>query len=200
MTEPTAQWKSLQEELSSCVKCKLAITRNTVVFGEGNPHAKIMFIGEGPGNQEDLEGRPFVGRAGQLLTRIIENGMKIPRSDVFITNIVKCRPSVDMAMKKDRPPDKDEVVACSPYLLRQIEILSPRVIVTLGSPSTKFLLQTNLGITQLRGKWHSFRGIPVMPTYHPSYVLRNGGDSSPLKKDVWHDIKMVLDLLANPAE
>jgi len=200
MTESTIQWQSLAEEVSNCVKCKLAITRNKVVFGEGNPHAQIMFIGEGPGSQEDMEGRPFVGRAGQLLTRIIENGMKMSRSDVFITNIVKCRPSVDMAMKKDRPPDKDEVAACSPYLLRQIEMISPRVIITLGSPSTKFLLQTNLGITQLRGKWHTFQGIPVMPTYHPSYVLRNGGDSSPLKKDVWHDIKMVLDLLANPPE
>ena len=157
-----------------------------------------MFIGEGPGRQEDLSGRPFVGRAGELLTRMIEKGMGVSRSKVYIANIVKCRPTVDLKFERDRPPEPDETAACSPYLLRQIELIQPKVIVTLGGPSTKFLLNTATGITRLRGQWGEFRGIPVMPTFPPSYVLRNGGDRSPLRREVWHDIKLVLEKLGWP--
>ncbi|MBE7436888.1 MAG: uracil-DNA glycosylase [Spirochaetales bacterium] len=188
----------LEERYRSCEHCKLSRTRTQVVFGEGNPEAELMFIGEGPGKQEDLTGRPFVGRSGELLTKIIEKGMGVERAAVYIANIVKCRPTVDLQFQKDRPPDAEEVAACSPVLLRQIEIIAPRVIMTLGGPATKFLLDTTTGITALRGKWAEFKSIPVMPTYHPSYVLRNGGDHSPLKKDVWHDIKLVMQKLGWP--
>lgn len=188
----------LAEQVANCRKCRLAETRTMTVFGEGNPDARVMFIGEGPGTREDLTGRPFVGRAGELLTRIIERGMGIPRCDVFIANIVKCRPTIDQQMKRDRPPDPDESAACSPYLLKQIEIIKPEVIVALGSPSAKFLLKTVTGITKLRGTWGEFGGIPVLPTFHPSYVLRNGGETSPLRKDVWEDIKLVMQRLGLP--
>jgi uracil-DNA glycosylase len=186
---------ALEEEALQCKKCKLCTTRTRVVFGEGNPHADIMFIGEGPGKQEDLQGRPFVGRAGELLTRIIEKGIGIPRAQVYIANIVKCRPTVDLKFSKDRPPEPDEIESCTPYLLKQIEIIQPSVIVPLGNPSTRFLLNTSTGITKMRGKWGEFEGVPVMPTYHPSYILRNGGDKSPLRKDVWEDIKKVMEKL-----
>ncbi len=186
---------ALEEEALQCKRCKLCTTRTRVVFGEGNPGADIMFIGEGPGKQEDLQGRPFVGRAGELLTRIIEKGIGIPRSQVYIANIVKCRPTVDLKFLKDRPPEPDEVESCTPYLLKQIEIIRPSVIVTLGNPSTKYLLNTTTGITKMRGNWGEFEGVPVMPTYHPSYLLRNGGDKSPLRKDVWEDIKKVMEKL-----
>lgn len=182
----------LREQALACRRCPLSKTRKNVVFGEGNIDTSILFIGEGPGRQEDLTGRPFVGRSGELLTRIIENGMGVNRSDVYIANIVKCRPTVDFRMEKDRPPDKNEVDCCAPFLEKQIELIAPRAIVTLGNPSAKFILNTKLGITSIRGKWGQYRGIPVMPTYHPSYILRNGGDKSPLKKDVWSDIKKVM--------
>lgn len=188
----------LKDVASECRRCRLCETRKTVVFGEGNPKARLMFIGEGPGKTEDETGRPFVGRAGELLTRIIENGMHLRREDVYIANVVKCRPTVDGLGTRDRPPEADETAACSPFLLRQIEIIKPDAIVTLGNPSTRFLLKTTEGITKLRGTEASFEGIPVFPTYHPSYVLRNGGDSSPLKKDVWADIKKVMAKLGLP--
>lgn len=184
--------EKLRNEIGECERCKLATTRTSIVFGEGSPGARVMFIGEGPGRDEDLQGRPFVGRAGQLLTAIIEKGMKMTRADVYICNVVKCRPTVDMAFQRDRPPDEEEAGACGQFLLKQIGIIQPDVIVTLGNPSTKFLLKIKEGITKARGRWHRFQGIPVMPTYHPSYVLRNGGDSSPLKRDVWEDIKKVI--------
>lgn len=190
--------EELKATAMACKLCRLATTRKTVVFGEGNPNAKVMFIGEGPGATEDATGRPFVGRAGELLTRIIEKGMGVPRSEVYIANIVKCRPTVNQEMKKDRPPEPDEVEACTPFLLNQIKLISPRVIVTLGGPSTKFILGTKEGITKLRGKWGEFQSIPVMPTYHPSYVLRNGGDKSPLRRDVWEDIKLVMERAGIP--
>ena len=177
------------------MNCPLYSGRRNVVFGAGNPDAELMFIGEGPGKNEDLQGRPFIGRSGELLSRIIENGMGISRDEVFITNIVKCRPTVDMKMIKDRAPDPSELKACTPFLLEQLEILKPKAIVTLGSPATKFILKTTIGITKMRGIWGEYMGIPVMPTFHPSYVLRNGGDKSPLKKDVWEDIKKVMILL-----
>jgi len=192
MSEKKERLERLKVEALGCVKCKLSRTRNMVVFGEGSPDAEVMFVGEGPGRQEDLTGRPFVGRAGELLTRIIEKGMGVPRDRVYIANIVKCRPTVDMKMEKDRPPDVEEVECCHPFLERQIQIIAPRAIIALGGPSTKFLLKTQTGITKLRGTWGEFLGFPVMPTYHPSYVLRNGGDKSPLRKDVWEDIKKVM--------
>lgn len=190
----------LAEAAGGCNLCKLAATRKKVVFGEGNPEARLMFIGEGPGRDEDETGRPFVGRAGQLLTRIIENGLKLRREDVYIANVVKCRPTIDGLGKRDRPPEADEVAACAPYLRQQIELIRPEVIVTLGNPSTRFLLQTTDGIMKLRGKWQQYNGIPVMPTYHPSFLLRNGGDSgnTPYKRDVWNDMKMVIEKLALP--
>jgi DNA polymerase len=188
----------LQKEVEKCTRCDLSRTRTKTVFGEGNPSARILFIGEGPGQREDATGRPFVGRSGELLTKIIENGIGIPRSEVFIANIVKCRPTVDYKMEKDRAPNGAEVACCSPYLKSQIDIIKPEVIITLGGPSAKFILKTDLGITKLRGQWGIYDTIPVMPTYHPSYILRNGGDSSPLKKDVWADIKKVMDKLKMP--
>jgi len=191
-------WKELELQVKNCQKCKLHTTRTQTVFGEGNLKAELMFIGEGPGHQEDLTGRPFVGRAGELLTRLIEKYMGIARSSVYIANIVKCRPTLDLKMEKDRPPDKEEVEACSPYLLRQIQMISPKVIVTLGNPSTQFLLQTKEGITKLRGTWQSFNEIPVMPTYHPSYVLRNGGLSSQVQKEICSDLDKVMEKLNLP--
>lgn len=194
----SGELEALGSQVSGCQLCRLHTTRTQTVFGEGDPAAEVLFIGEGPGRQEDATGRPFVGRAGELLTRIIERGMGVPRSRVYIANIVKCRPTVDLKFERDRPPEPDETAACSPYLLRQIELIQPKVIVTLGGPSTKFILDTATGITRLRGQWGDFHGIPVMPTFHPSYVLRNGGDRSPLRKEVWNDIKLVLERLGWP--
>lgn len=188
--------KDLRIEIGDCKRCKLSTTRTTIVFGEGNPDARVMFIGEGPGKDEDLQGRPFVGRAGVLLTAIIEKGMRLRREDVYIANVVKCRPTVDMAFVRDRPPDDEETAACGGFLKKQIEIIRPEVIVTLGNPSTKYLLGLKAGITKVHGMWFTYEGIPVMPTYHPSFVLRNGGDASPLKKDVWEDIKKVIARLS----
>lgn len=192
--------KVLYDETKDCKSCKLEKTRSNYVFGVGNPDAKIMFIGEGPGRDEDLQGIPFVGRAGGLLTAIIEKGMKIKRDDVYIGNVVKCRPTVNMEMKKDRPPDPDEVTACNWILQEQIDIIKPKVIVTLGNPATKFILNTKIGITKMRGQEGNYKGIPVIPTYHPSYVLRNGGENSPLKKDVWEDIQKVMKLAELPLD
>lgn len=186
--------EALKKITLECKKCKLCLTRKNVVFGEGNPNAIYMFIGEGPGKTEDETGRPFVGRAGELLTRIIEKGMKIPREEVYIANVVKCRPTLEMKGEKDRPPDLEEVQSCSPFLVRQIEIIKPKVIIALGNPSSQFLLNTKIGVTKLRGKVYYYKSIPVVVTYHPSYVLRNGGENSPLKKDVWEDIKLILSL------
>jgi DNA polymerase len=181
--------------IGNCTRCKLHATRTTIVFGEGNPEASVMFIGEGPGKDEDAQGRPFVGKAGQLLTAVIEKGMKLKRSDVYIANVVKCRPTVNMELKRDRPPDDEEVAACGPFLKRQIEIIHPKVIVTLGNPSTKFLVNPKEGITKVHGVWHLYNNIPVMPTFHPSYILRNGGDTSPIKRLMWEDIKKVIAYL-----
>jgi len=187
-----------EARVRNCRKCGLAETRTKTVFGEGNPEAELMFIGEGPGRREDLTGRPFVGRAGELLTRIIENGMGLPRSSVYIANLVKCRPTVDMKKERDRPPDLSEIESCTPYLDEQISIVKPRVIVALGSPAAKFLLKTSRGISQLRGTWGEYRGIPVMPTYHPSYLLRQAGDQAAVKRMVWEDMKQVLHKLGWP--
>lgn len=175
----TDNLEALKKQATACRACRLASTRTSVVFGEGNPNAQIMIIGEGPGKQEDLSGRPFVGRAGELLTRIIEEDMGLSRSDIYIANIVKCRPTIDLKMGRDRPPEKDEVEACTHFLEKQIEIIRPKVIITLGNPATKFILGTKTGITKIHGTWGSYNEIAVMPTYHPSYLIRNGGEKSP---------------------
>ncbi|MEK7850584.1 MAG: uracil-DNA glycosylase [Deltaproteobacteria bacterium] len=174
--------EELRAEIGDCQRCKLGKTRTNLVFGVGNPDAKIVFVGEGPGRDEDLKGEPFVGRAGQLLTDIITKGMRLLREDVYICNVVKCRPP------ENRNPEPDEIESCEPFLIKQLEIIKPKVIVALGTFAAKTLLKTELPISKLRGKFHDYKGIKVMPTFHPSYLLRN----PEAKKDVWEDIKMVM--------
>jgi DNA polymerase len=170
-------------QVKGCKKCRLCDTRAQTVFGEGDVDARIFFIGEGPGENEDLTGRPFVGRAGQLLDRMIA-GMGLSRAQVFIANIVKCRPP------DNRVPMPDEVETCTPYLVKQIEIVRPKVIVTLGLPSTKYMLQSKLSMGKLRGTWQSWRGIKLMPTFHPAYLLRAYTDEN--RALVWSDLKQAL--------
>lgn len=181
---PLAQMNldELNAETQKCRKCPLCKTRTTVVFGEGNPDADLMFIGEGPGYDEDQQGRPFVGKAGELLTRMI-NAMQFTRQEVYIGNIVKCRPP------QNRNPLPEEADACLPYLKRQIELIKPKVIVILGAVPLKFLLNKN-GIMRLRGKWDSYNGIKVMPTFHPAYLLRNPN----AKREVWEDLQQVMKI------
>ena len=189
---------ALATDAASCTKCPLHETRNSVVFGVGNTDADLMFIGEAPGADEDRQGEPFVGRAGQLLTQIIEGGMKLKREDVYIANVLKCRPP------GNRNPEPVEVETCNPYLVRQIELIQPKVIIALGSFAAQMLLGTKIGITKLRGEFHAcnvagLRVLPhkkppvVMPTFHPAYLLRNPN----AKADVWEDIKKVLAFLAD---
>ena len=174
--------QSLAREVSSCVTCRLCKTRKQTVFSDGSPAARIMFVGEAPGADEDAQGVPFVGRAGQLLTRMIEDGMGLPRSSVYIANVLKCRPP------ENRNPEADEIAACRGYLERQIDVVKPEVLVALGKFAAQFLLETEEGIMRLRGKWGSYRGIPVMPTFHPSFLLRQPAQ----KKEAWEDLLSVL--------
>ena len=179
------QAKSLEElraAIGDCRRCKLCSGRTHLVFGVGNPNAKLMFVGEGPGRDEDLQGEPFVGRAGQLLTDIITKGMGLKRADVYIANVVKCRPP------ENRNPEPDEVAACEPFLKKQIDLIRPKIIVGLGKFAVQTLLQSKVPITKVRGNWHSYHGIKLMPTFHPAYLLRNPAD----KKLVWEDIKKVI--------
>ncbi|HEX6851560.1 MAG TPA: uracil-DNA glycosylase [Candidatus Polarisedimenticolaceae bacterium] len=156
---------AIRADLGDCTRCKLCVGRKNLVFGVGDPRAGLMFVGEGPGADEDAKGEPFVGRAGQKLNEMIR-AIGLSREQVYIANVVKCRPP------DNRTPEPDEVATCSPFLFRQIEAIAPKVIVALGAPAAKTLLGTKVGITQLRGNWGSFRGIPVMPTFHPAYLLR----------------------------
>ena len=172
-----------ENEVRGCTKCRLCETRTQTVFGEGDPDAKIFFIGEGPGENEDLTGRPFVGRAGEMLGKWIA-AMGLKREQVMIANIVKCRPP------NNRVPAPDEVATCTPYLQRQLEIVRPTVIVTLGLPSAKYMLQSNSSMGRLRGQWHEWRGIKLMPTYHPAYVLRSY--TNEVRAAVWDDLKKVM--------
>jgi uracil-DNA glycosylase family 4 len=166
---PFASWTDLEREALTCTKCPLAATRTQVVFGVGDPHADLLFVGEGPGEQEDLTGEPFVGRAGRLLTSLIE-GIGLTRADVYIANVVKCRPP------GNRDPLPPEIESCRPYLEAQVAFIEPRVVVTLGNFATKLLLDTKDGITRLRGREFPFRDRAVLiPVFHPSAVLRNGG-------------------------
>jgi uracil-DNA glycosylase len=171
----------IREDLGDCTRCKLHSTRNKIVFADGNPKADLLFIGEGPGRDEDAQGLPFVGRAGKLLTQMIE-AMGLQRNEVYIANVVKCRPP------ENRLPEPDEIKTCSPFLMRQIDAVDPKVIVCLGACSAQTLLQTTRGISHFRGQWQEFRGRKLMATYHPAYLLRN----PPAKADVWKDLQMVM--------
>jgi DNA polymerase len=177
------------KEVRCCTQCRLCEKRTKTVFGEGDADAKIMFIGEGPGENEDLQGRPFVGRAGELLNKMII-GMGLKREQVYICNIVKCRPP------GNREPAPDEVATCTPFLERQIEIIRPRVIVTLGRPAVQHMLQQKISITRLRGQWQTWRGIRLMPTFHPAYILRNYTPET--RKAVWSDLQQVMQEIGLP--
>lgn len=180
----------IREDIGDCQRCRLCKARRTIVFGSGNDHARLVFVGEGPGADEDAQGLPFVGRAGQLLTQMIDNtagkeGFSIRRPDVYICNVVKCRPP------ENRAPEADEMEICGQFLSRQLMVLQPRAICALGGTAAKALLGVREGITKLRGKWHMWREIPVMPTYHPSYLLRpTSGQTA--KREAWEDLKKVL--------
>ena len=187
---------AIAKEISGCEKCGLCRTRTRTVPGQGNPRPEIMFIGEGPGTDEDRQGLAFIGRAGQLLTRMIA-AMGFPREQVFIGNIVKCRPTIDNAGQKDRPPTPEEMTACIPYLHRQIAILKPKVIIALGATAVKGLFGESMtGITKLRGTWLSFDGIDVMPTFHPSYLLRMPQE----RRKTWDDMQQVMEYLTDHEE
>ena len=178
---------ALERFLAGCPRCKLSKGRTHIVFGQGNPRAELMFVGEAPGRDEDEQGLPFVGRAGQLLTKIIE-AMGRKRPDVYIANVLKCRPP------NNRNPEPDEVSSCRPFLEEQIRLISPRALVTLGTFAAQAILETDEPIGRLRGRWQSAHGVRVMPTFHPAFLLR----SPERKKDVWEDMKQVRDFLAGP--
>lgn len=178
--------EDVRDEMGDCRRCSLCLLRTNLVFGEGNPRAEVVFVGEAPGGDEDRAGRPFVGRAGQLLTRII-NAMGLKREDVYICNIVKCRPP------GNRGPEPAEIAACKPFLIGQLQAIAPRVICALGAFAARTLLnKEDVPITALRGRFHAYEGIKVMPTFHPAYLLRNPA----AKKPVWEDIQMIMKELA----
>jgi DNA polymerase len=177
------------EDLGDCHRCRLSETRNKIVFGSGNPQARLVFVGEGPGADEDAQGLPFVGRAGQLLTQMIDNtalkeGIPVTRADVYICNVVKCRPP------ENRTPQPDEMEICGEFLFRQLMAIQPKAICALGSTAAKAVLATKEGVTKLRGKWHKWRDIPVIVTFHPSYLLRPYNQDA--KREAWEDLKKVL--------
>jgi uracil-DNA glycosylase len=174
----------IREDIGDCTRCKLHKGRTNIVFGVGNPKAELMFVGEGPGHDEDIQGEPFVGRAGKLLTQMIE-AMSLRREDVYIANVVKCRPP------ENRLPEKDEITTCSPFLMRQIDVIKPKVVCCLGSCAAQTLLQTTQGISRFRGEWFDFRGAKLIATYHPAYLLRN----PPAKGEVWKDLQKVMAVL-----
>ena len=178
---------AIREEIGDCTRCKLhRLGRSQVVFGVGNPEADLMFVGEAPGHDEDVQGIPFVGRAGQLLTKIIE-AIGLKRDDVYIANVIKCRPP------ENRNPEPDEVATCQPFLFRQIESIAPKVIVALGSFAAKTLLSTEAPISRLRGRVYDLKGVRLVCTFHPAYLLR----SPDRKRDTWEDMKKVRELLGN---
>jgi uracil-DNA glycosylase len=177
---------ALEKFIAGCPRCKLSKSRKNIVFGQGNPKADLMFVGEAPGAEEDEQGLAFVGRAGQLLTKIIE-AMGMKREDVWICNVLKCRPP------NNRNPEADEVAACRPFLEDQIRLISPKAIVTLGTFAAQALLETDEPIGRMRGRWRSAHGSRVMPTFHPAFLLR----SPERKKDVWEDMKLVRDYLSS---
>lgn len=174
----------IQDEVRGCVACKLSLRRTNTVFARGNPEARLVFIGEAPGEQEDKQGLPFVGPAGQLLDKII-SAMTLDPAEVYVCNVVKCRPP------GNRTPEPDEVSACTPFLLRQLGIVKPEVIVALGRTATGFLLNSSAPMSKLRGQWQSYQGIPLLPTWHPSYLLREPAH----KAETWADMKLVMQRL-----
>jgi DNA polymerase len=194
--EKAAAFTALRERALACVKCPhLAASRTTVVFGVGNIDAQLMFVGEAPGADEDEQGEPFVGRAGQLLTKIIL-ATGLSRADVYIANILKCRPDTPGQSAGNRPPTPEERATCIPYLQEQIDLIKPKAIVALGATAVDGLLGKAPGITKLRGQWQTYRGIPLMPTYHPAYLLRNQSLSE--KRKVWEDFLKVMEKLEMP--
>ncbi len=174
----TANLDNIRQELGDCHRCALHNSRTHIVFGTGNPHAELVFVGEAPGREEDLQGEPFVGQAGQLLTRIIE-AIGLKRQEVYITNVIKCRPP------ENRNPAPEEIAACEPFLIKQLQAIRPRLICALGTFAAQTLLKTEAKISSLRGRFHLYQGIPLMPTYHPAFLLRNPQK----KRDVWEDMK-----------
>ncbi|MDQ6664456.1 MAG: uracil-DNA glycosylase [Acidobacteriota bacterium] len=179
----------IREDIGDCTRCKLHVSRNKIVYGVGIPEAKLVFVGEGPGADEDAQGIPFVGRAGQLLTQMIENtakkeGIPIRREDVYICNVVKCRPP------ENRTPEPDEIATCGQFLFRQLSAIRPRAICALGSTAAKVLIGGKDGVTRMRGKWHKWKDFPLMVTYHPSYLLRAYNQEA--KREAWEDLKKVL--------
>ena len=181
---------AIRADLGDCRRCRLCDGRTKIVFGQGSAVAELMFVGEAPGADEDASGLAFVGRAGQLLTDMVEKGMKLKRAQVYIANVIKCRPP------GNRPPEPDEVLTCQPFLEAQIKAIKPRAIVALGATAGKFMTKTADPISRLRGRFAAWDGIPVMPTYHPAYLLRN----PEAKKTVWEDLKLVMDVLGGRAE
>jgi uracil-DNA glycosylase len=187
---------AVRERVGACTKCAhLACSRTQTVFGVGNPDADLMFIGEAPGADEDQQGEPFVGRAGQLLTRILK-AMNFAREDVYIANILKCRPDMPAGSFGNRPPTPTEMQTCRPYLVEQIDIIQPSVLVALGAVAVEGLLGTRTTMRELRGRWHTYNSIPLMITYHPAYLLRNQAPSE--KRKVWEDMLQVLERLERP--
>jgi uracil-DNA glycosylase family 4 len=194
--DPAALLDELRrEEIGDCTRCKLAGGRKTIVFGSGSPAAGLMFVGEGPGADEDAQGLPFVGRAGQLLTKMIESmkvgGRKLAREEVYIANIIKCRPP------GNRDPEPDEIAACEGFLFRQIAIIQPRVIVALGAFAARTLLRSKAPISALRGRFHEYRGTLLMPTFHPAYILRNYTEET--RRTVYEDLKKAAAVLERGA-
>ncbi len=181
---PNDTLERIRADIGDCTRCRLCEARNKIVFGVGNAKADLVFVGEGPGRDEDAQGEPFVGRAGKLLTDMIK-AMSLERSDVYICNVVKCRPP------ENRTPEHDEIATCSPFLLRQLEVIRPKVIVCLGNVAAQSLLGTNKSISHFRGQWFDFRGSRLLATYHPAYLLRNPA----AKSDVWTDLKKVMAVL-----
>jgi DNA polymerase len=172
--------QNIRQELGECTRCKLHRSRTQIVFGTGNPEARLVFVGEGPGEDEDRQGEPFVGRAGQLLTRIIQS-INLTREEVYIANIIKCRPP------GNRNPEPDEIKACEPFLIKQLDAIQPRIICALGTFAAQTLLQTDGKISRLRGRFFSYRNARLMATFHPAFLLRN----PERKRDVWEDMKMI---------
>lgn len=183
--ENAAALTALEREVAQCRKCPLCEGRTQTVFADGNPNADLVFVGEAPGEQEDRQGLPFVGRAGQLLTDIIVKGMKMKRNDVYICNVIKCRPP------NNRDPRPEEKLACEPYLIRQLELVNPKVICALGGHAAKTLLRTDESTGRLRNRWHSYHGIPLRVTYHPAYLLRSPGE----KRKTWVDVQEIMKVL-----
>ena len=185
VTDKPMTLEDIRKDLGDCQRCSLHQVRNNLVFGEGDPNGNLVFVGEAPGADEDIQGRPFVGRAGQLLTKIVA-AMGLTRKEVYICNILKCRPP------GNRNPKPAEIRACEPFLIKQLQVIKPEVICTLGTFAAHTLLNTDVPISLLRGEFHSYQGIKLMPTFHPAYLLRNPG----AKKLVWEDIQMIMKVLS----